>query len=80
MNWKRILTTAIALTAVACVVAMQGCIQVIVEKDGVKYKVNTFCYKLDMDRFISESFQIDKYEGTPDKVKAITPYGVYETK
>lgn len=60
---------------------LSGCAQVIVEKpDGTVYKINTFCYKVDIDEFIARDFQIKSYEGTPDKIKAITPYGALETK
>ena len=73
--------TRFIFTAIACVLMLQGCVQVIVEKpDGTKYKLNTLAYKIDIDRFISDSFQIENYEGTPDKVKVTTPYGICETK
>lgn len=61
--------------------ALSGCMQVIVEKpDGTKYKFNAFLYKVDIDEIISKDLTVKKYSSDPEKVKAITPYGVVETE
>jgi hypothetical protein len=69
------------LTVVVLFLFISSCMQVIVEKpDGTRYKINTFCYKLSIDEFMTDKVNIKNYEGVPDKVKAITPYGIMETK
>ncbi len=64
-----------------CMFMFSGCMQVIVEKpDGTKYKFNAFLYKIDIDEIISKDLIIKKYASDPEKVKAITPYGIVETE
>lgn len=60
---------------------LTGCMQVIVEKpDGTKYKLNTFLYKLDVDKITGEIITVEKWRGKTDEVKAVTPYGIVEVK
>lgn len=63
------------------ILALTGCMQAIVEKpDGKKYKVNTFFYKLDMDKFMTDSVLIEKYKGDPGETEFYSPYGVFKHK
>lgn len=58
-----------------------GCMQAIVEKpDGTKYKVNTFLYKLDVDKITGETMTVEKWRGDPGETEIYTPSGIIKHK
>lgn len=64
-----------------CLFNICGCMQVIVEKpDGTKYKLNTFLYKLDIEKLATDKMVIEKYKGDPGETDIYTPWGAIKNK
>ena len=69
------------LVLLLLILALAGCSQVIIElPDKGTVKINTFLKSVDFDKVIYKGFSLEKYKGESPDVKAITPYGIVETK